>query len=351
MRGGFLIYGANGYTGALIAREAARRGLAPILAGRSAEPLVALANQLALPYEVVALEDRARLVTLLEKVGVVIHAAGPFSRTSRPMVDACLAARTHYLDITGEIPVFEACFTRSEEAKQAGVMLLPGSGFDVVPSDCLAAHLKHRFPGATRLALGFQAGGRPSRGTATTMLENVPKGGVVRRGGVLTPVPAAYKTRVIDFGRGPTGAVTIPWGDVSTAYHTTAIPDIEFYMAAPFATRVAIRATRYLGPALGSAGIQRFLKRRIDAGPPGPDEKARARHENLLWGEASDSTGTTFVSRMRTPEGYDLTVLSSLAIAARVLGGEAPTGFQTPARAYGKDFALAVPGVTRQDLA
>src|SRR5262249_28979314 len=140
-------------------------------------------------------------------VTVVLHCAGPFSRTARPMVDACLQTGSHYLDVTGEEEVFEALAARSGEARAAGVMLLPGSGFDVVPSDCLAAHLKRRLPSATHLALGFLGGAGMSRGTLTTIVENLSAGGLVRRDGMLTHVPAAWKTRVIDFGTGPRKAI------------------------------------------------------------------------------------------------------------------------------------------------
>ena len=201
----------------------------------------------------------------------VLHCAGPFAHTSRPMADACLRVGTHYLDITGEAAVFEALAARSAEARAAGVMLLPGTGFDVVPSDCLAAHLKRRLPSATRLALGFQSLGRLSRGTATTMAENVHRGGLVREGGVLRRVPTAWKVRAIDFGCGPVKAITIPWGDVSTAYHSTGIPNIEVYMAAPLGRRLAARASRYLGWLLGSRAVQAIPQAADSRRPAGTD--------------------------------------------------------------------------------
>src|SRR5262249_6196638 len=158
------------------------------------------------------------------------------------------------------------------------------------------------------------ASGRLSRGTATTMAENFHRGGLVRRDGVLTPVPAAWKTRIIDFGRGPVKAITIPWGDVSTAYHSTHIPNIEVYMAAPFGRRLAARLSRYLGWALGSSLMQGYLKRKIQAGPPGPTAEERARGKSFLWGEATDPAGQRVVTRLRGPEGYTLTVLTALAV-------------------------------------
>jgi short subunit dehydrogenase-like uncharacterized protein len=220
----FLLYGAYGYTGSLIARIAITQGLRPVLAGRKAAPVADLARDLGLEHRVFDLDDAAAVDQGLRGMLAVLHCAGPFNRTSKPMADACLRTAVHYLDITGEVSVFEALAARNAEAKAAGVMLLPGVGFDVVPTDCLAAQLKQRLPSATRLTLAITSLGRVSRGTATTVVENAGGGGLVRKGGVLTPVPAAWKTRSIGFGEGPVKAITIPWGDVSTAYYSTGIP-------------------------------------------------------------------------------------------------------------------------------
>jgi short subunit dehydrogenase-like uncharacterized protein len=266
------------------------------------------------------------------------------------MADACLRTRTHYLDLTGEVEVCEALAARDLEARAAGVMMLPGCGFDVVPSDCLAVHLKGRLPGARRHALAYGGVGRVSRGTATTAIEGLGRGGLVRRGGVLTPVPSAWKTRRVDFGEGPRQAVTIPLGDVSTAWHSTGIPDIELYFAAPAALRALAVASRYLGPLLGSGPVRRVLTARVRSGPAGPTEEERRRGRGFVWGEVEDDTGRRTVSRLATPEGYTFTALAALAVVERVLAGQAPAGFQTPAKAYGPDFVLGVPGVTRADL-
>jgi short subunit dehydrogenase-like uncharacterized protein len=229
-------------------------------------------------------------------------------------------------------------------------MLLPGAGFDVVPSDCLAAHLKRRLPGATHLALAFQPSGGLSRGTATTMVENLHRGGMVRRDGALTPVPLAWKTRRIDFGRGPRPAVTIPWGDVSTAYHSTGIPNIEVYIAAKAAMRFGLKAARPFRGLLASEGVRAFLKRRIQAGPPGPDAEARRRGSCRLWGEVRDAAGAVARSRLRTPEGYALTAMTAVALAERTLAGQASPGFQTPSRLCSPDFILSIDGCVREDL-
>ncbi len=346
----FLLYGANGYTGRLIAREAVVRGLHPVLAGRNAEAIGALARELGLEHRIFSLDRRDAGPTVnLEGVQAVLHCAGPFAHTAKPMVDACLEARVHYLDITGEISVFESLAARDTEAMAAGILLMPGAGFDVVPSDCLAAHLHRRLPTAKHLALGFQNIGRYSRGTATTIVENLHRGGAVRRGGVLTSVPAAWQTREIDFGKGPTLAVTIPWGDVSTAYRSTGIGDIEVYTAMSRWQLRMMRLSRPFGWALRSSRVQNYLKRRIQAGPPGPSDEERARGRTYLWGEVEDGQGRRMISRLRGPEGYTFTVLTALAAMTRVLNGDAPAGYQTPSLAYGPDFVLEVPGVERVD--
>jgi short subunit dehydrogenase-like uncharacterized protein len=345
---GWLIYGANGYTGELIAREAARRGLGPVLAGRRGGAIAPLAAELGLEARAFALDDAAAMDAALRGKAAVLHCAGPFARTSAPMVEACLRARAHYVDITGEVAVFEACAARDAQARKAGVMLLPGAGFDVVPSDCLAAHLKRRLPAATHLALGFQVTSSPSHGTAITAVENLHRGGLVRRQGRLTPVPPAWRTRTIDFGRGPRRAVTIPWGDVATAFHSTGIPNVEVYMAAPRRMRALMRAARVVRPALGLAPVRRLLKAAIDRRPRGPSAEQRAAGRSLLWGEARDASATV-VSRLAGPESYALTVQTALAAVEKIRGGGARIGFQTPSLAFGADFVLEIAGVVRTD--
>jgi len=346
---GILIYGANGYTGERVARQAKQRGLAPVLAGRGAavEPL---ARQLGFESRVFPLSDPSALDRGLSGIALVLHCAGPFSRTSRPMADACLRTGAHYADITGEASVFETLAARDAEAKARGVMLLPGAGMDVMPSDCLAAHLKRRLPTAKRLVLAFTSTAGISRGTAATMIENLPKAGLVRRGGRLVRVPLAWRSRNVDFGRGPLPCATIPWGDVSTAFHSTGIPDIEVYTPMRRGQLLGLRLLRPFVALLGTAPVQAFLKRRVRARAAGPGEMARSQGIALFWGEVEDDAGRRAAARQLTPEGYTLTALASVAVAEKVLVGHAPAGFQTPSRAYGPDFILELPGCSREDL-
>jgi short subunit dehydrogenase-like uncharacterized protein len=343
-----LIYGATGYTGELVARRAVADGLRPILAARHEAAVAALAGELGLAHRAFAL-DRADAIDL-SGVGVMLSCAGPFSETAGPLVDACLRERAHYLDITGEAAVFESVAARDAEAIAAGVMLLPGVGFDVVPTDCLAAHLAARLPTATELRLAFTVSGRMSRGTALTSLAGAKRGGLVRRDGALVRVPVAHRTIAVDFGSGArVPAVAIPWGDVFTAHVTTRIPNIEVYAALPRSTRAALRASRWLGPLVSSGPVRRLAEKWVRARVKGPSAQERAAGETRIWGEARDAAGATVVSRLRTPEPYQLTVETAVAIAKRALDGDAAVGFQTPARAYGADFVLGFDGVSRQD--
>jgi len=344
-----LIYGANGYTGELITRFAADRGLKPIIAGRNEAAIKPIGEKYGFEFRTFALDETEKLNAALNEVAMVLHCAGPFSLTSKAMGEACLRTKTHYTDITGEIAVFEACAAADQKAKDAGIMVMPGVGFDVVPSDCLAMHLKDRLPSATNLTLAWYGMGRMSHGTQATMTMNVGKGGAVRRDGKIMPVPAAWRTREIDFGNGvvKTG-VTIPWGDVSTAYHSTGIPNIEVYSVIPGDGIRLMKISRYLGWLLATKFVQKYLQRNIP--PGGPSDHERMRGKTLLWGEASDDEGNRVETRMQAPEGYTVTAVAALNIAEKILAGNFTPGYQTPAKAYGADLILEIPGIERQDI-
>jgi short subunit dehydrogenase-like uncharacterized protein len=346
----FLLYGAYGYTGELIAEEAVRRGMQPILAGRNPEKLRALADRLDLDYAVADLNDRAALDAALAKVPVVLHAAGPFRYTSRPMAEACLRTGTHYLDITGEVEVFEMLAGMDDAAREAGIMLLPGVGFDVVPTDCLARYLKEELPSATHLEIAFMGLSGVSRGTATTAIEQMGEGGLIRRDGVLRTVPAAWRTREIDFGPKVRDVVSIPWGDLATAYRTTGIPNITTYAALGHTEQRLLLLSRYFGWLLGSTPVQALLKWLIQLQPPGPTEQQRREGRSFVWGRVRDDDGNEAVTRLTTPEGYRLTVLAALAITQKVLDGAAEPGFQTPAGRFGADLVLELDDTAREDV-
>lgn len=346
----FLLYGASGYTGELLAAEARRTGMNAILSGRRESAVEPIARRLGLPHRTFSLESPDEIVRGLAGVRAVLLAAGPFSATSAPVVEACLRTGTHYLDITGEIPVFEACFARDAEAKARGCTLLPGAGFDVVPTDCLALALKEALPGAETLELAFAGGGRLSRGTARTMLENAHRGGAIREAGRICRVPIAWRTREVPFRDRARLAVTIPWGDIATAYRTTRIPNIRVYLAAPPRLLRSMRRTRLLAPFLRLGFVRRLLERRIDRTATGPDETMRHTLRMQLWGRAANGRRDAVEATLETPEGYQLTVLAALECLRRVLAGRAPAGAVTPALAFGSGFITEIPGCdTRLD--
>jgi len=339
-----MIYGANGYTGELIAREAVRRGLSPVLAGRSEEKVGALARELGLEHRSFGLETQDQVREGISGMALVLHCAGPFSATARPMMQACIARGAHYLDITGEVAVFELAHALDDEARAAGVVLCPGVGFDVVPTDCLAAALKAALPDATRLALGFDSRGGMSPGTARTSVEGLAQGGKIRRDGRLVSVPLAYRTRRIDFGDGEKLAMTIPWGDVSTAFHATGIPNIEVYIPASPKLVARLKRMNLVRPLLGLGPVQGWLKRRVGRTVRGPGEAQRARTPTFVWGEASNAAGRTVRGRVRVANGYDVTVHASLGIVERVLAMSGVAGHLTPARLVGETFVEELPG-------
>ena len=327
----WMLYGANGYTGELIAREAVLRGQRPILAGRNREKVQALANELGLQWRAFDLAKPE-----LEGVRLVLHCAGPFSHTSAPMVRACLESRVHYLDITGEIAVFESIFRRDAEAKERGIVLLPGVGFDVVPTDCHAAALHAKLPDATELWLAFRSGAGVSRGTLKTMLEGAGLGSAIRKDGRITRVPQAWDAREIPFPSRPRYAMTIPWGDISTAYRTTGIPNIRVYSAAsPKSVRMLRRARPFM-PVLRLKPIQRLLSVYANR-RTGPSLEERTRAKTELWGRVVNAKGDEVTMTKVVDEGYTFTVKSSLAAVERVLSSTLK-GALTPALAFGANF-------------
>ena len=344
-----LIYGSYGYAGALIANAAVEEGLSPVLAGRRAEKLERQATDLGLDHRVFSLEHPEIVEREVADAGAVLNCAGPFSATADPLLSACLEAGTDYLDIAGRIEVLEAIAARDRDAERADVTLLPGVGFDVVPTDCLAAHLESRLPSATHLTLAIDGLGTFSPGTLKSIVDGLSQSGMVREDGVLRTVPAAWGTRRVDFGEGPKPAVTVPWGDISTAYYSTGIPNIETYTTVPAVALGVMRRTRPLVPLLGTRPAQAVLTRLIDATVSGPTAEERAQSSTRVWGEVVDDDGNRAAARLRTPDTYDLTARTAVEAARRTLAGEVGAGFQTPASAFGPDFPLAFDGVERED--
>jgi short subunit dehydrogenase-like uncharacterized protein len=324
----------------LIAEAATARGIDTVVAGRDELKTQHLADRLGCagrPFDLDAAPAH------VDDVDAVLNCAGPFVDTYEPLVDACLEAGTHYLDITGELSVFEAIAALDREAEKAGVSLLPGVGFDVVPTDCVAGRLHDRLPGAEELRLGFDPSGTISKGTLASVIEHMDQGGKERRDGEIVDVPVAKRSRRIDFGRGERNAVSIPWGDVSTAYYTTGIENIETYTTMPKLAERSLRLGRVAMPLLGFEPVKRTLQTAVQSTVSGPSERQRDEGACYVWGEATDGE-TTVTTRLETPETYALTVDAATTAAERVLEEE-PVGFETPAAAFTPEFVLDLDGV------
>jgi len=344
----FIIYGAYGYTGELITELAVQKGLKPILSGRSEVKLQQMAAAYDLEYVVADVENLSALDAAAERSALFLNCAGPFKRTIRPVLQYCLDKRLHYTDITGEIEVFETAARYDEKAKVRGIMILPGTGFDVVPSDCLAAYLKSRLPDATHLELAFKSGGGLSHGTATTMVENIGSGGAIRRDGVITKVPNAYRVKTFDFDKPGQMAATIPWGDVSTAFYSTRIPNVMVYISMSPKSVQGMKLGNYIGSILSVPFVNDLLKSRIKKG--GPSAEVRAKSASYLYGEVTNEQGKKAAAKLKTLDGYTLTAETAVLIAEKILAGNFKPGFKTPSLAYGADLILEVRGSERQDM-
>jgi short subunit dehydrogenase-like uncharacterized protein len=346
----FLLYGANGYSGELIARFAAQYGLQPVLAGRNQQAVAALAKKLNLPFRIADLNDPTALQQALAGISLVVHAAGPYDATAKPMIEACMQADAHYVDLNGDTEVFEILQQYNPAALKKNLMILPGAGFDVVPTDCLALWLKNRLPDAHHLEIAFAIiGSGLSRGTSITTLQKLGMPGAVRKNGKLVPEPLGRRGMWIDFPEDNQRSfmMSIPWGDISTAYFSTGIPNIETYTGISKATWIFLKGQVLFNWLLRTGAVHQLIRKIINSKSPGPDDQKRDKAVSLIWGKVTNPAGQSLIARMRCPEAYSLTALTVLLIAKKILEGNFKAGYQTPASAYGEDLIMEIPGVHR----
>jgi short subunit dehydrogenase-like uncharacterized protein len=351
MNNTIIIYGSYGYTGKLVAKECKSKNLTAILAGRNREALEKQSKEVGYPFEVVDVQDAPALKNLLQKGGLVIHCGGPFRFTAKAMADACLETGVHYTDITGEHQVFEMLAGYDDKAKQKGITIMPGTGFDVVPSDCLALYLKKKLPTATHLQLAFaMSKGGLSRGTSKSMTEGLGYGSLIRVDGKLTPIPLGKKVLEVDFGGFKTKALNIPWGDVATAYRSTGIPNIEVYSGATDKMIANAKRSNYFNWLLRQRWVKDFLIKQIDKKPAGPSEEKRETGRSYLWGKVTDANGNTASARLETLSGYALTAKTAVLVAEKILAGNFTPGYQTPAMKYGEELIMEITTTNRSDV-
>ncbi|MFE3736999.1 saccharopine dehydrogenase family protein [Streptomyces sp. NPDC059134] len=335
-----LVYGATGYTGKLVAEHAKQSGLDIVVAGRNRERVTALGEDLGVESRTFALDDPEILRAALHNITVVLNVAGPFRHTARPLMDASIDAGVHYLDTTAEYDIFAAARSRHAEAQAAGVMIMSGVGWDVVPSDSIATHTAARVtdPVSLRLALKLlsatpeEAQGLNlfSRGSIVSATEGIGDLGVlVRTDGDIVALPEP-RTASFDFGdNGPEEAVSASMGDLITSHFATGIPSIEVYV---------------------QAGQPLPIDLDLSTLPDGPTAQEREVGRSKVVAEVTGRDGSVARSIIDTPTGYQFTQLSSVEIARRVLAGSFTPGFQSPSSAYGPEIALAIADTQIKDL-
>ena len=340
-----IIYGSYGYTGQLIVDALGRHPAGICLSGRNESKLKEQSIATGLPYKAVELSDTAKLDNLLREAVVVIHCAGPFKYTAQRMAEACLRTGTHYLDITGEYQVFETLRKFHEQAIQKKIMVMPGAGFDVVPSDCLANYLASKMPDAEKLTLAFtSSGGGMSRGTSKTMIEGLKDGHACRVQGNIIRKGLGLDVREINYGPFVRSSAGISWGDISTAFFSTGIPNITVYTAAKKPQITRMRRLWRFRSIMTSAPVRNWMKKQVDRQPPGPSKDHLENGKSFLYGEVMDKSGRKCEARLTTSNGYRLTSMCVAHICNCVLAGNFKPGFQTPASAYGWHLITEVTG-------
>ncbi|MDQ3263080.1 MAG: saccharopine dehydrogenase NADP-binding domain-containing protein [Myxococcota bacterium] len=352
----WILYGATGFTGELIAAAAHRRGLRPVLAGRSESKLAALASRFGFEHLSVSLDQPEALRQAVRGAAVVLHAAGPFVDTSLPMVEACLAEGASYLDITGELPVFQQTFRHDAAAREKAVALISGVGFDVVPTDCLARFVAEQTPGATSLEVAIMGLGETSAGTRKSAIGIIAQGGLVRRGGQLRQVPFGRGAKQLRFPPRQRWAVPGPLADLETAWHTTGIPEITTYLAVGSGTARTLGRVWplvwALHPALravvGLRPVEARLRRWVEQGTRGPDAASREKSRCYAWARAESATAVTEATlTMKDPYEYTAEIALDSVLQLLERPGQL-RGALTPAQAFGADFALQVEGTLRE---
>ncbi|MCS4250566.1 trans-acting enoyl reductase family protein [Pseudomonas sp. BIGb0164] len=309
-----MIYGATGYTGRMAAQHAKQLDLNLVLAGRNAERLASLAAELGTPYRVFT-PDAAQL----DGIDVLLNFAGPFAQTAEALMRACIANGTDYLDITAEINVYRLAERLGAESQ---VMLLPGVGWDVVPTDCLAMHVASRVQRPQSIKIALHVPGAMSRGSAMSVSEILGAGVMARLDGQLVATPGA-QPQYLDFGDGPVLCAPLSFGDLVTAWHSSAIPNIAMFV-------------HITGEAFPEGDLSLL--------PDGPSQGQRDAHRARAVAEVTGIDGSVARSVIETINGYSYTPLAAVETARRVLDGERRPGFETPARLFGVGFAQTIAG-------
>jgi short subunit dehydrogenase-like uncharacterized protein len=329
---------------------AVARGHRPFLSGRDPERLARLAAELGLDYSACALDDQETLSQLVGSCKLVLNAAGPFSETAAQVQRACIHQSTHYIDVTGEIPVFERAMSHSQSARNAGIAIVCGAGFDVVPTDCMAAFVSARISDPVWLQITFNGLAHLSRGTLRTALRHFHKPTLVRRNGTIVPLNDRRYRRDTVIADSRYRCIPVSWGDLATAFHTTKIPNITTCIAVPwrngFQTALALHA---LSLAVHLKPLRNWLLGYVEKRVTGPSAEIRSTARTRVWVEAENEAGDKSAAWLETMEAYRFTAESAIRCVEKILASNLSGAF-TPAMAFGADFILEIPETRRYNL-
>lgn len=327
-----LVYGAAGYMGQLFLKTIQHEGIEIVVGARKR-------FNTNVPIRVFSLDTKAEIVQHIQDVKLVINLAGPFKNTAKPLVEACIENGTHYIDIAGEFPELEAVYAYNDVAQKAGVMLMPGAGFGVVPTDLVANLAKHRLPDAIQLKIGYITNGGASRGTLKTVLADINKEGVVLENGAYNKALPAFKSFTLSVNDKQHQLVYNPWrADLFSARISTGIQNIETYANFPgFVVKMMHGKLLWLRDFL--------LKRLINLLPIGPSEKQLNKGNTVCYAEVSNAKGEQATARIEGPEAYVFTAYTLMAIAKKIINDDYKSGYQTPAL-YGTELLEGIPKIT-----
>jgi short subunit dehydrogenase-like uncharacterized protein len=322
-----MIYGATGYTGRMAAKHANTAGTPLVLAGRSEATVAKLASELGVEFRVFGLDDNSVIDCGLADISVLLNCAGPFMRTADALLKASIRNGVHYLDTAAELDSYRLAEAIDDEAKAAGVMLMPGGGGSVAMLGSLAGHAVGKVHDARRIRIALHVAGGLSRGSAISATENLTVETLERIDGGLTAATADIQT--FDFGKGAVDCFPVTLPDLITIWRATGVPNIQTFV-------------HVTGDGFPQGDLSLL--------PDGPSEEERLANRYQAVVEVTDAEGQVAHSLLDTVNGYAFTAMAAADAGRRILAGEARPGFQTPAGLFGNGFAETIADTTIIDL-
>ncbi|MBD9388930.1 saccharopine dehydrogenase NADP-binding domain-containing protein [Agrobacterium sp. AGB01] len=323
-----MINGATGYTGRMAAAHAKAAGTPFVLAGRNAASLSTLSAELGVEYRVFGLDDDAAIDAGLVGISVLLNCAGPFMRTANALVTTSIRNGVHYLDTAAELDSYRLAETLDDDAKAAGVMLMPGGGGSVAMLGSLAAHAVSRVNDPRKISIALHVAGGLSRGSAISAMENVTVETLARVNGDLVAI-AADGFRKFDFGKGAVDCFPVTLPDLITIWRATGVPDVETFL-------------HVTGDGFPQGNLSTL--------PDGPSEDERLANRCQASVEVTGADGKVTHSLLDTVNGYTFTAMAAAEAGRRALGGEVRPGFQTPAALFGAGFAQTIADTSINDV-